>query len=1256
MSDEFSDDLSDPTPSPPPARSSSKAVNARKGGAGLSSGRGKASANSKPFLPAHRKSNSAVSVSGAAHSRTHSQANSVTVSIQSGSHTRVAAVSKRHSRSESKSSGSQSGSDLSSPPSEEEKEPTRPDDDEDEDEDDGEDDEEDEAGDHEKTVAISGSAGRAGRNMSQRSTRRNSSTRGRGTRSSRGVIPAPMWEWAKKKPHKKPKASQSEDEDDEDVENAGDAIGQSPADPNIDKSLELIGRLDSQDADDAPYAEDDAQEDKAERSATDHGMGNDETIKSIVEDEIDSHQSHNADDDDHMDDRELDVNVPSVKVEPPPSTVFSPKALPTTPLDIEDADNQDLLNGEDDVEGDADMELQAADRQDALDALALLELKLALVRQRLFQDKMDELGREEDMIRNGTHPELLHTIAELDKRRERRIQLAENKRKRDIDLAAKLRSHEEDGIWSWWGVQKDMLQATMITEASRKRRKIERDRRALLDPIRRTLETFPPEPPKALRTPNPIPSLKEVVSAALRHPYARLPHSFISERGSIHSMLNGGNRGSIAHMTALKMPQGQAASSMPVMSQLTEAEVHDDLEILLGYRRPYEEVEIPPHDAHHPNVALLSGTGLDINNLSSVHVPTGRSTSEHSRTPHDNSRRDAQSFSDQGNLHNRSVSGLNATFSANNMNGRDRPSDQERAPNSNRSQPPGHSHASVSGHSYHPHVRPVNQASNQSPGLGLQGLHRTSEITSAPLAIQNLPLPPAPSTLPHSSANKLLQTGSGLSPRTNASSTHSQHPSLPWESGKREREKDHDGHTGRDRHTVASSRSSVAPTHSYSTPAGPTPSHGGRTHPHSVSHHYHTGHSHHVPQHVGNRPHTHTVQVHHHSQSHSHHPSTSHLHVIHNHAPMASPAESPKSSASYRHEVTMRPGYQVEKSNRAEATPGTWKGTSYEESEGPRPRSSYSNGPERDNDRDFHRTLTSGSNSSLPHLTHPLERSSMTSSFHTSSQGVPSREAWNERDHGDRDRVQMRDKELHRERGHSGASHPSSNLYNNSDRQSSSAQPPTSRYQHQAAPRSSGASPLPLLPPVPNTSHRYTNPIAGARQLPTETPDPFSNNGPFSPSEAPDHLQPAPLAHPGFNPWSAPPRTTTRPSTVGSPTLVPPLGQILGAKPDSSIPSSTVPNPLASQRASTSPILARPQQSISPTPRPPLSPAPRPPSSSSIHAILQAPLREAVQDSHSSGSILHSSSKRASNDSISMEIDPINSTAPGQFTLNSSSK
>ena len=47
----------------------------------------------------------------------------------------------------------------------------------------------------------------------------------------------------------------------------------------------------------------------------------------------------------------------------------------------------------------------------------------------------------------GTHPEMLRTFFELDKRRDRRATHSEAKRKREIELAVDVRQADEDYVW-----------------------------------------------------------------------------------------------------------------------------------------------------------------------------------------------------------------------------------------------------------------------------------------------------------------------------------------------------------------------------------------------------------------------------------------------------------------------------------------------------------------------------------------------------------------------------------------------------------------------------------------------------------------------------------------------------------------------------------------------------------------------------------------------------------------------------------------
>ena len=66
-------------------------------------------------------------------------------------------------------------------------------------------------------------------------------------------------------------------------------------------------------------------------------------------------------------------------------------------------DGEDGEEDEGELEGEEGGEGEYGNRKDALDALSMLELKFALVRQRIYQDKMEELGREERLIKDGEY-------------------------------------------------------------------------------------------------------------------------------------------------------------------------------------------------------------------------------------------------------------------------------------------------------------------------------------------------------------------------------------------------------------------------------------------------------------------------------------------------------------------------------------------------------------------------------------------------------------------------------------------------------------------------------------------------------------------------------------------------------------------------------------------------------------------------------------------------------------------------------------
>jgi hypothetical protein len=100
------------------------------------------------------------------------------------------------------------------------------------------------------------------------------------------------------------------------------------------------------------------------------------------------------------------------------------------------------------------------------------------------------------------------------------------------------------------------------------------------------------------------------------------------------------------------------------------------------------------------------------------------------------------------------------------------------------------------------------------------------------------------------------------------------------------------------------------------------------------------------------------------------------------------------------------------------------------------------------------------------------------------------------------------------------------------------------------------------------------------------------------------HSPTSSLNPPGFNPWSAPPRSSGRPYRPSPPPqkIAPPTGTSFNSSAGGG-PLNPLPGPTLS------PILP---SAVSPAPRPSISPAPRPPSSSSLHAILQPSPRESA--------------------------------------------
>ena len=136
--------------------------------------------------------------------------------------------------------------------------------------------------------------------------------------------------------------------------------------------------------------------------------------------------------------------------------------------DEEENEEEPLPDG--DLE-DQEIKLQPAHRAEALDVLASIELKFAMLREQVYVEKMDILSWEESMVQAcklylsnlslriyvtftspAVHPEMQYLQKEMTKWRDKRLELASRKRSYEVTNATKCRKADEDGVWSWWKV------------------------------------------------------------------------------------------------------------------------------------------------------------------------------------------------------------------------------------------------------------------------------------------------------------------------------------------------------------------------------------------------------------------------------------------------------------------------------------------------------------------------------------------------------------------------------------------------------------------------------------------------------------------------------------------------------------------------------------------------------------------------------------------------------------------------------------
>uniref|UniRef100_A0A0W0F0Y7 Uncharacterized protein n=1 Tax=Moniliophthora roreri TaxID=221103 RepID=A0A0W0F0Y7_MONRR len=244
--------------------------------------------------------------------------------------------------------------------------------------------------------------------------------------------------------------------------------------------------------------------------------------------------------------------------------------------DLEDDDEG--LHEEDDEE---ELDLQPAHRIEALEVLASIELRFALVREKLYVEKMQSLAWEESLVEDGTHPELIYLQSELSRRKDKRLELAARKRTYEFSHVSRKRKLEEDATWSWWKacrlyLAKDELQTDMIAETNRKKRRLERDRRQMERPV--PIRHIPGMPMEILTAP---PTLRQLIdnppfgSRELQQPRLKNKH----RNREVHTNVNAssGKRDMGTNSAGALVPL-----AYPELPTLSSADVGNDLDYLLS--------------------------------------------------------------------------------------------------------------------------------------------------------------------------------------------------------------------------------------------------------------------------------------------------------------------------------------------------------------------------------------------------------------------------------------------------------------------------------------------------------------------------------------------------------------------------------------------------------------------------------------------------------------------------------------------------
>ncbi|KAG1444218.1 hypothetical protein G6F56_010387 [Rhizopus delemar] len=117
--------------------------------------------------------------------------------------------------------------------------------------------------------------------------------------------------------------------------------------------------------------------------------------------------------------------------------------------------------------------------KEALDALTQIELEFARLRDKMYQEKMTELNDEANMIANGTHPELVTLMTEIEDKKGKRISSAEAWRRHQYDNFKRQYEGFEYQANIHFMSEKNALRRELLSSINGKKWSVESERKKL---------------------------------------------------------------------------------------------------------------------------------------------------------------------------------------------------------------------------------------------------------------------------------------------------------------------------------------------------------------------------------------------------------------------------------------------------------------------------------------------------------------------------------------------------------------------------------------------------------------------------------------------------------------------------------------------------------------------------------------------------------------------------------------------------------